>query len=314
MSDLRLVWNEFRYQRRSFRRDPQAMFFAIGLPLLYVVIFVSLFGNQAVTFVYNGQPGPLKAHTPMLAGFIAIGVVSATFFNLAVDLVQERESGILKRFRGTPLPTWAFIAGHVGTAVVLGFSISIALLALGGGAYGIPVPLVGLPAIVLALLVSCAAFSCLAFAFTLAVRKAGAAVPLGTGITLTLYFLSGNFFLVEHPPLLLRILGDTFPIKHLNNALLTPLNPNTHGTRIAWLDLLVIAAWGIGGLILALRFFRWTPTGTRTRAEAKPAPHPLDMPETATDEVPTTASAQAAIDQPGRLLESSSLPMNRGTT
>lgn len=228
------------------------------------------FGNQALDFVYNGQPGPLKAHTPMLAGFIAIGVVSATFFNLAVDLVQERESGILKRFRGTPLPTSAFIAGHVGTAVVLGFAVSIALLALGRGAYGIPVPVAGLPAIVLALLVSCAAFSCLAFAFTLAVQKAGAAVPLGTGVTLTLYFLSGNFFLVEHPPLVLRILGDTFPIKHLNNALLTPLNPNTHGARVEWVDLLVIAGWGIGGLLLALRFFQWTPGATRTRPSIFP--------------------------------------------
>jgi ABC-2 type transport system permease protein len=269
MNDVKLVWNEFRYQRRAFRRNPQSMFFAIGLPLLYVVIFVSLFGNESLAFVYNHQPGPLKAHTPMLAGFIAIGVVSATFFNLAVDLVQERENGILKRFRGTPLPTWAFIAGHVGTAVVLGFAVSAALLALGGGAYGIPVPLAGLPAIFLALLVSCAAFSCLAFTFTLAVRKAGAAVPMGTGITLTLYFLSGNFFLVEHPPWALRILGDTFPIKHLNNALLTPLNPNAHGTRIEWVDLLVIAAWGIGGLILALRFFRWTPTATDTRTETR---------------------------------------------
>ena len=81
MNDAAIVWHEFRYQRRSFRRDPQAMFFAAGLPLLYVVIFVSLFGNQSIDFVYNGQPGPLKAHTIMLAGFVAIGVVSATFFN-----------------------------------------------------------------------------------------------------------------------------------------------------------------------------------------------------------------------------------------
>ena len=269
MTDVKLVWSEFRYQRRAFCRNPQAMFFAVALPLLYVIIFVSLFGNEALAFVYNGQPGPLKAHTPMLAGFMAIGIVSATFFNLAVDLVQERESGILKRFRGTPLPTWAFIAGHVGTAVVLGFAVSISLLGFGRGAYSVPVPAAGLPAIFLTLLVSCAAFSCLAFAFTLAVRKAGAAVPLGTGITLTLYFLSGNFFLVEHPPLLLRILGDTFPVKHLNNALLTPLNPNTHGTRVEWVDLLIIAAWGIGGLILALRFFRWTATTPRTQVAAK---------------------------------------------
>ena len=258
MSDADLVWNEFRYQRRSFIRDPQAMFFAVGLPLLYVVIFVSLFGNQRIDFAVNSQTGPLKAHTIMLAGFVAIGVISATFFNLAVDLVQERESGILKRFRGTPLPTWAFIAGHVGTAMILGVGVASALIALGRFAYGIPVPLGGLPAIVLVLLISSASLCCLAFAFTLTVRKASAAVPLGTGVTLALYFLSGNFFIIEHPPLILRVIGKIFPVQHLNNALLTPLNPNTSGARIEWIDLLVITAWGLGGLLIASRSFRWT--------------------------------------------------------
>ena len=272
MSDAKLVWNEFRYQRRSFRRDPQAMFFAIGLPLLYVVIFVSLFGNETISFVYNSQPGPLKAHTIMLAGFVAIGVISATFFNLAVDLVQERESGILKRFRGTPLPTWSFIAGHVGTSIILGIGVAAALIALGRGAYGIPIPLAGLPAMLLALLVSSAAFCCLAFAFTLVVRRASAAVPLGTGVTLALYFLSGNFFVIEHPPLLLRIIGDTFPVKHLNDALLTPLNPNNHGSRVEWIDLLVIAAWGLAGLTIALRSFRWTASTARGQSRKGSSP------------------------------------------
>lgn len=269
MRDAKIVWDEFRYQRRSFRRDPQAMFFAVGLPLLYVLIFVSLFGNQAIDFVYNDQPGPLKAHTIMLAGFLSIGVISATFFNLAVNLVQERESGILKRFRGTPLPTRAFIAGHVGTSIILGLAVAAALVALGRGAYGIPVPLAGLPALVLALLVSSAAFCCLAFAFTLAVKRASAAVPLLTGLTLALYFLSGNFFLLEHPPFLLNLVGKTFPVQHLNNALLTALNPNATGLRIQGVDLLVIAAWGAAGLIIALRFFRWTPSGTRSSSAAR---------------------------------------------
>ena len=269
MSTLRLGWHEFRYERRSALRDPQALFFAVGLPLLYVVIFVSLFGNERINFTYDDQPGPLKAHTIMLAGFIAIAVISATFFNLAVRLVQERESGILKRFRGTPLPTSGFIAGHVGTSIILGVTVTGALLALGRGAYGIPVPLAGLPALVLAVLVSTTAFCCLAFAFTLAVGKAGAAVPLCTGVTLALYFLSGNFFLVEHQPLLLRVVGAVFPVKHLNSALLTALNPNAVGSRVEWVDLLVISAWGLIGLIIALRFFRWVPRG-----QSEPHAHP----------------------------------------
>jgi ABC-2 type transport system permease protein len=260
MSDSRLVWNEFRYERRSIMRDPQAMFFAIGLPLLYVAIFVSLFGNERIDFVYNGQPAPLKASTIMLACFVAIGVISATFFNLTVGLVQERESGILKRFRGTPLPTWAFIAGHVGTAIVLGLAVATALIGLGRTVYGIPVPLAGLPALVLTLLIAASSFCCLGFAFTLAIRKASAAVPLGTGVTLALYFLSGNFFIIEKSPLALRLIGGFFPIKHLNNALLTALNPNAGGSRIEWIDLTVIAIWGVAGLIIALRYFRWTAT------------------------------------------------------
>jgi ABC-2 type transport system permease protein len=276
MNDTRIVWNEFRYQRRAFRRDPQAMFFAIGLPLLYVLIFVSLFGNETLAFVYNGQPGPLKAHTIMLAGFISIGVISATFFNLTVDLVQERETGILKRFRGTPLPTRVFIAGHVGTSVLLGLAVAVALVVLGRGAYGIPLPLGGIPALILTILVSSAAFCCLAFAFTLVVRKAGAAVPLLTGLTLALYFLSGNFFLLEHPPLIINIIAETFPVQHLNNALLTALNPNASGLRVEWLDLLAIAAWGVGGLLIAIRYFRWTPTGTSTRATKSVAETPPD--------------------------------------
>ncbi len=263
MNDARLVLNEFRYQRRLFIRDPQAMFFAVGLPLLYVVIFVSLFSNQRIDFVVNSQPGPLMTHTIMLAGFVAIGVISATFFNLTVDLVQERESGILKRFRGTALPTWTFIAGHVGTAMMVGVGVASALISLGHFAYGIPVPVGGLPAIVVVLLISSASFCCLAFAFTLIVRKAGAGVPLGTGVTLTLYFLSGNFFIVEHPPLILRIIAKTFPVQHLNNALLTPLNPNASGLRIAWIDLLIIGAWGAAGLLIAIRSFRWTPSERR---------------------------------------------------
>lgn len=79
-------------------------------------------------------------------------------------------------------------------------------------------------------------------------------------MTLALYFLSGNFFLLEHPPLALRIISTIFPVQHLNNALLTPLNPNSTGLRVEWIDLLVIAAWGVGGLIIALRYFRWTPS------------------------------------------------------
>jgi ABC-2 type transport system permease protein len=258
MNDFRLVWHEFSYERRIFQRDPVAVFTTVGLPLLYMVIFVSLFGEGTLGFQLEQQPGPLRVGTVMTASFIAIGIVSAAFFNLAVKLVEAREAGELKRFRGTPLPAWVFIAGHAGTSLILAVALSAFLALLARLAYGVPIPIASLPAFALAVVTGATAFSCLGFAFTTLVRKAGAAVPAGMGLTLTLYFISGNFIIMEDWPGLIRIVATIFPVKHLNLALLTALNPNVTG--IAGTHLLVVIIWGIAGLILSLRFFRWSPS------------------------------------------------------
>jgi ABC-2 type transport system permease protein len=53
-----------------------------------------------------------------------------------------------------------------------------------------------------------------------------------------------------------------FPVRHLAAALLTAYNPHTTGSGFAWTDLLIVAAWGIGGLALALRKLSWAPART----------------------------------------------------
>jgi ABC-2 type transport system permease protein len=262
MNAIGLAQHEFHYEQRAFRRDPMAVFATVGLPLLYMVIFVTLFGSETLDFTPGGQPGPLKAGTVMTANFIAIGVISAAFYNLAVKLVESRESGELKRFRATPLPTSSFIGGHVGVAIGLSAGVAAVLAVLGRLAYGVPVPLSTLPAFALAVLVGAVAFACLGFAFTVVVRKAGAAVALGLGLTLTLFFLSGNFFVMpdEDWPTAIRVIAAIFPVKHLNDALLTALNPHSAGMGIAAGDLGVVLLWGLAGLLVAVRWFRWTPS------------------------------------------------------
>jgi len=51
-----------------------------------------------------------------------------------------REEGVLKRMRGTPLPPWAFVAGVIGSSILV--SIVLALLTTGFGilAYSVHVP------------------------------------------------------------------------------------------------------------------------------------------------------------------------------
>jgi ABC-2 type transport system permease protein len=92
------------------------------------------------------------------------------------------------------------------------------------------------------------------------VRRGTAAGPMAAAASLTLFFISGNFFSVENVPAWLRVTADVFPVKHLNEALFTALYPGTSGAGVEGLDLLVITAWGVVGLVIAVRRFRWTPS------------------------------------------------------
>ena len=90
-----------------FWRVPIALFFTLLLPLIMLVLFNALFGDGEVTV--DGKTWPTRQfYTGGLAAFTA---VSATYTNLANMVPIRREEGVLKRWRGTPLPTWIYLAG-----------------------------------------------------------------------------------------------------------------------------------------------------------------------------------------------------------
>lgn len=259
MNDFTLTVREFRFVQKSFWRDRQSVIFNVGLPLLYLFIFASVFGNTTGTLA--GQPGVLKGKTIYAASIIVIGVISATFQSLAGTLVEERENGVLKRLRSTPLRTTTFIAGHVASAIVVALLLSALVLILGRVLYGVGLPGATMPAALVAVLVGAVSFSCLGFAFTLLIREAQSAVAMILGVSLTLFFISGNFFTVDHAPQAFRTVANLFPVRHFDEAVLTALNPHTTGMGFQWWDLTVVALWGLAGLLVAIRFFRWNPTG-----------------------------------------------------
>jgi ABC-2 type transport system permease protein len=258
MNLVRLVVNESRYDGKAFWRDPQAVFFTVGLPLLYLFIFVTIFGDE-VTKAY-GLPVEVKSSTVLVPGIVGIAIVSTAFQSLAIAIVTDRERGMLKRLRATPVPPSAFIAGHVITTVATCIVLTAVLLVLGRAIWGVQIPTDTLPALALAVTVGAAAMCCIAFAFTALLKRATAAAPMAAAASLTLFFISGNFFSVADVPGWLRFAADVFPVKHLNEALFAALYPQTRGTGIEGADLLVIALWGVAALVLGARRFRWTPT------------------------------------------------------
>ena len=71
----------------------------------------------------------------------------------------------------------------------------------------------------------------------------------------------GVFVAVTILPRWLADIGQIFPVRHLADAILVAYNPHTTGLGFAGLDLLIVAAWGAAGFLVALRTFSWLPLG-----------------------------------------------------
>ena len=71
---------------------------------------------------------------------MTLGIISATFVNLTITIVTQRESGELKRLRGTPLPAGYVIASRAAVGVVVAIVMSALLLAIGKLAYNVRIP------------------------------------------------------------------------------------------------------------------------------------------------------------------------------
>jgi ABC-2 type transport system permease protein len=251
--------HQFSYDLRAFIRNRQAQFFTLTLPVLFLVIFASLFGAHGHTTSVPG--GTISTSVYYVPGIIALGVISATFANLVASVITQRERGVLKRRRATPVPASALIAGRALTAVVVAVVIAAVLLGVGWAAYGASVPGRTAMALAVTVIVGAAAFCCLGYAVASLIRNEDAALPVTQAMLLPLYFISGVFVPTAILPRWLADVGDVFPVKRLANALLVAYDPHTTGLGFSGQDLLIVAAWGVAGLVIALRRFRWQPLG-----------------------------------------------------
>jgi ABC-2 type transport system permease protein len=201
----------------------------------------------------------VKASTYYVPGISALAVVAGSFVNLVISVTAQRESGVLKRRRATPVPAWVLIAGRALTAIVVALGVMTALLLVGRFGYGVRLPTSTLPGVVLTAVVAAVAFCCLAYALTTVIKNEDAAQPTVQGIMLPLYFISGVFIPNVNLPTWLRDVAEIFPVQHLSDGLHHAFDPGTHGAGIVWSDIGVLVAWGVVGLAVALWRFTWTP-------------------------------------------------------
>ena len=249
---MRLVLHQFRYDQKVFWRNPAAIFFTVLFPLLFLFGLATFFGDHRIAALGN-----IKVSTYYVPAIIVLSIIAATLVSLAFRLTQARESGLLKRIRGTPLPSSVFIAGRVGNSLVISAIMVVLIGGIGNIVYGVKVPTSTLPALLVSVAVGAAAFSCLGFALAAFIPNEDAAPAITNSIVLSGIFVPEN----EIPDGVLKVAG-AFPVRPRFEAIFKAYDPSTTGSGFAFGDLAVVAAWGIAGLVAALIWFRWEPRST----------------------------------------------------
>ena len=207
--------------------------------------------------MYSGKIYGVPAPQALLSGLIGYGCANTAFAGLAITLVVRREQAILKRLRATPLPASTFVAAMLVSTLIVFALQTAALFVLGRVLYGTPFPS-AIGSLVLAVIVGAVAFAALGVATASLIRSSEGSSAVVNFILLPMAFLTGSFGPTRHYPQFLRAIGDVLPLKYFID-LINAIYLRGHGIWTKPVALAVLAAWGVGGLLVAVFKFRWEP-------------------------------------------------------
>ena len=256
MSGLALTVRQAGYGLRILSRNPRALVFGVVFPVILLVIFASVFakgGDESTRF----QGGEIDTDAYFTAGMIAYAIMFSAFSNTAIALTAQRESGLLKRFRATPVPAWTFIAAQVLRAIALVAVMTTALLLIAHLAYGVDLSAEGFAELAIFVVLGTAAMCALGVAITAITTTPDSASTVAPFTTVLLAFVSGVFIPTDELPQFLVDVGRVFPLAHLAEGLQAALR--TGDVHLSGTNVAVLALWGGGGIVVAARTFQWQP-------------------------------------------------------
>jgi ABC-2 type transport system permease protein len=237
------AWRQYRLERRMFWRNPSAAFFGVLLPLGLLAIFGAVFA---------GRQEDLDVIVPGIAG---LSVMSATFTSLAYNVTTLRERGILKRLRGTPLTTSAYLAGLAGNAVANAALQLVIVILAGRFLFGVAWPGAwGTLAVFAAAGVVC--FALLGVALAHAIPNPESAPAYVNAVFLPQILIAGVFYDASEAPEVIRDIAQALPLTHLVEGLSSAMIDG-EGVGANLVSLSVLALWAAVGGVLAVRGFSW---------------------------------------------------------
>jgi ABC-2 type transport system permease protein len=247
-----MFFHQLRTEQLVFWRSREAAFFIFVFPLLLLVLLGSLYSNH---HTYQGVP----VTWAVLAGLIGYGCANTAFAGLAIQLVIRRESGVLKRLRATPLPTGIYIVAVLASTLIIFGLQAVCLFVLGRSLYGTPFP-PDVGSLVAVLLIGAAVFAALGTSAASVIRSAEGASAVVNFILLPMAFLSGAFGPTTGYPAVLRAIGAVLPLTYFIK-LVDAVYLHGEGFWTQPEAIIILAAWGVAGVVFTALKFQWEPRG-----------------------------------------------------
>lgn len=262
-----LVAHQTRYDLKAIRGNRQVRFSTLLMPVVLLVVVVGVNGREPIRD-HGTAMAPATYFTP---GLISFAVLASCLMALVVELVDQRETGVLKRRRARPVPAWTLVVARTVAAVATSLAVAAVLLIVANNAYDAVVPAVAIPALAITVIAGAAALSALAYALSTAIGSTAAAQPVVAVVALPFLLISGVFFPASRLPSGLATLARVFPLEHLAHGLRSAMLPGATGIRLDAGDLAVLCAWALAGLAIAVWRFDWLPRSSSDVAVVRAA-------------------------------------------
>ena len=244
---LRMLGALVRSEWQLLLREPSAFFFTMVFPILLVLLFGAIFGNDPKNG-FNGH-GSMDLQVPAYCVLI-IGTLS--LFNVPIQLSQYRETGVLRRFHVAPVRAWMIFVSQLIVGLLVVALGTILMMLIGKVLYGLHWPEQPF-AVALGLLVGTIGFSAVGFLMAAVLQTSRQVQLVANILYFPQLFLSGTSFPRELFPHWLRVISEWLPLTQVV-LLIQSLWFGDGWRPVSLLYLGVIFVVGYG---LAIRLFRW---------------------------------------------------------
>ena len=247
---------------KMFYRRPEQMVLTFSMPAVICLLLGSIFSAKL--------PGTQTSTGAVIAAsMLAYGVLSTSFINLGIGIAADRETGALRRLRGTPATASSYFIGKIMLVAIASLAEAVILVSLGVWVFGLELPTDAFRWFTMAWVFVLGIISCSLLGIFISnfASNAVSAAVITNGPAVGLQFLSGTYVPLMVLPTWMLIIGSIFPVKWMAQGFRSVLLPaqmvvfEPAGSWEHGRTFLVLAAWSIGGLIACLTVFRWSDRG-----------------------------------------------------